>query len=186
MALTRVRTVFTGVPGTPWMSNMYFDVELAEVQLAADAVEAFWSEVDGYMVGGVAWEQEPFVTIINPVNGEPTGVAPVTPGAGTGGASGDMVPRAAQAYIVWNTGVWQAGRQIRGRTYLPGFTAGAAASDGSVDPGVVTALATAASNLLTTPGNPTLHVYSRKNGNSVPVDNGAASNQWAVLRSRRD
>ncbi len=186
MALTRVRTVFTGVPGTPWYSNMFFDIELGEIQLAADAVGAFWTDVASLMNNNVDWEVEDSVTVLNPENGEPVGVGSVTGDSGSGTGSGNMLARATQAYIIWNTGTWLGGRQIRGRTFLPGLVVGCSDGQGQVQPGVVLEIATAAAALLETPGNPTLNVYSRKNGQSLPVISGQASNQFAVLRSRRD
>lgn len=165
---------------------MFFDIEAADAQLAADAVNAFWLNVSGMIVNTVTWSVEDLATVIDPVTGQPTGVVAVDGDTGVGGAAGGMMPRAAQGLIQWRTGVWQAGREIRGKTYVPGLDNEFSTLNGEFVPAQQQLLATYASDLLTTPGNPNLVVWSRKYGTVTPVTSGAVSNQFAVLRSRRD
>ena len=186
MPLTRIRTVFTGVPGTPWYSNIFFEVPTAEVQDAADAVNTFWAAADSYMVTGVQWAVEDFATVLNPATGEPIGVLPVTGNTGGGATSGDMVSRASQILVSTLTGTWVGGRQIRGRIFVPGVSGVSSTPDGSVDGTVRTDFQNLANALALGVGDAELVVWSRKNGASYPVASTLVSSQWAVLRSRRD
>lgn len=186
MALTRIRTGFTGVGGSPWINNMYFDVEEADIQAAADAAAGFWSNAQLAMSSLIDWAQDGVATVLNPVTGEPTDIVTYTPDTGDGQGSGDMLPAATQLLITWRTGVFSGGREVRGKTFVPGLVSSTNDNDGTIDEGVVTQFAGYAASLLTTPGNPTLQVWSRKNGTVQPVTQARITNEWAVLRSRRD
>lgn len=185
--MLRVRTIFTGVPGTPWYSNQFYDLDPGDAQTAVDGVSDFWSVVDANMNQGVTWATEATVTILDPTTGQPTGVATTTPATGSGGSTVDMVPRAAQALVATKTGVFAGGRELRGKIFVPGLTVDAMDPDGSLSSGMQTIILNAAvAAFVTTPGNPTLGVYSRKNGTITDVVTIGVSGEFAVLRSRRD
>lgn len=186
MALTRVRTVWTGVPGTPWYSNHYFDVDAGDAQTCTDAIIDFWSDTKAAQSSLVNWTVENSVTVLNPANGQPTDVITTVGATDNGDGSGDMVTRASQILISWRTGVFLAGRELRGKTFVPAVVSSTIDGDGGVESAVVVQFLGYADALLTTPGHPNLQVWSRKNGTVTPVSSVQVSTEWAVLRSRRD
>lgn len=186
MALIRIRTGFTGVPGTPWLSNFYFDEDLANAQVCADTAASFWEQAQLAMSSLIDWAQDGVATVLDPATGEPTDVASYTPNTGDGQGSGDMLPASTQLLITWRTGVFAGGRELRGKTFVPGLVSSTNDNDGTIDEGVVTQFAGYADDLLTTPGNAQIVVWSRKNGTTPQVTGSRITNEWAVLRSRRD
>ena len=60
MPMLRVKTVFTGVTGSPWTSTINFGsptqtANQTDADAAAAAVGVFWSAVDGSMHTSVGW-----------------------------------------------------------------------------------------------------------------------------------
>lgn len=186
MALIRIRTGFTGVPGTPWISNFYFDGDLADAQNMADTASDFWSDAQLAMSSLIDWTQDGVATQLDVATGEPTDVASYTPNDGDGSGSGDMLPASTQLLITWRTGVFAGGREVRGKTFVPGLVASTNDNDGTIDEGVVTQFAGYADSLVTEPGHSQIVVWSRKNGTMQQVTGARITNEWAVLRSRRD
>jgi hypothetical protein len=182
----RVRTVFTGVPGTPWISNHYFDgANDAEAASMAASVATFWTALRAVIVVGVQWQVEPEVVELDPVTGAPIGSV-ITPGATNfGTATGDPLPWSNQAYINWGTGVFIGGRRIRGRTFVPGMSESANSTGSGPSTAVQTTINTAAAALIGTP-DVGFGVWSKTNGVFVRATNGVTSPRWGVLRSRRD
>ena len=182
----RVRTVFSGVPGTPWYSNIYFDDDGVNGQIGIDAVQTFWEALAGSMSPSVDWQVEGQVVVLDSVTGQPTGVFSGTGDTGSGTGTGDMLPSANQVLVTLNTGVWQAGRQIRGRLFCPGWTESANDGEGQVYSGLVTAVLAAVTAMSEDPGNLTQLVWSRTGNVVYPVSSWSVSNKFALLKSRRD
>lgn len=186
MALMRVRTVFTGVAGTPWYLNLHFEGGTAAFQDAIDHVIAFMTDVDDYMHPDVDYVVEGDVTFLDVATGEVIGVASGTGGSGSGHNSGDMIPRSSQAMLRLRTGIYAGGRQIQGRILLPGFVESTNASNGGIDIPTIDALAVSAFDNLVDAGSPVLVVWSRTNDQDPVVQQIVGWAEWAVLRSRRD
>lgn len=180
----RVRTVFSGVTGSPWVNTAFFIEGTSSAQDCVDAVGAFWGAVDALMDSSVTWTTLADVETVDAATGQVTAVASTTPvtGTGSGGASG--IPIAAQALVRWRTGVYEGGREIRGRWFIPGLGTGSN-TDGVVTTASVTAIQTAAQALVNDPDT-ILCVWSRANNDSAAVTSASTWNQFAVLRSRRD
>lgn len=181
MPAWRIRTVFTGVPGTPWMSNMFFDTGTAgDASTAAGAVYDFWNAVDAYIDANVSWSVDndvPLFTNPDTLAGWET----VVGGSGAGLSSAEMLPRASQVLVQWSTAAVFNNRRVRGRTFVPGLGEGAN-FDGSVLPALITAVDAAATDLAAAG----LVIASRAMNSFVPVTSAAVWDQFAVLRSRRD
>lgn len=180
----RVRTVFTGVTGSPWVSTAFFGEGSGTGQQAATAVGAFWSSVDSLMEVSVSWSTLADVEIVDASTGQVTGVVNTTPVTGGGVAATTGLPVATQALVRWRTGVYVGGREIRGRWFIPGL-ATTANTDGAPSSTVLSTVNTAAATLLAD-ANADLEVWSRKNGTAPVAVSGSCWNQFAVLRSRRD
>lgn len=180
--MKRVRTVFTGVAGTPYYSNLYFADEM-DAQDAVDEVKAFWDICAEFMVNDCAFSVDGTVVTIDPTTGEITGSFAASGDTGQGTSTTEMLPRADQLLVQWPTGVYVEGRQARGRTFVP------ALADFNNDEGVVaTATLTTLTTNLTTwlAANPFFLIWSKKAGLSNVPNSVAVWNQFAILRSRRD
>lgn len=183
--LYRVRTNLVGGSGSDQVSTMFFSSAASETaQDAATAVRTFWYDMRGKVTSAYTATVEPEVFLIDQATGEPTGIesTTTTPVSFTDGT--DKLPWVVQGLVQWTTGTFIGGRQVRGRTYIPGVT-GAGNTNGIPNSDYLTALNTAAATLLGTTGV-TLVVYSRKNHSAWPVVSRNAWQKWAELRSRRD
>lgn len=178
----RVRTVFTGVAGTPWYSNLYF----GDTSLPADAHAAvvdFWALIGPYIHTSVDWTVESEVTVLSILTGQPTSQTSVGAISGGGTASGQPLPWATQGLLRARTEAYANGRNVRGRIFIPGLTEDAQ-SQGRPEPAVGPLMVTAAEQLLLT--DATWVVWSRKNQIQPEVTSVDFWQEWAVLRSRRD
>lgn len=182
----RVRFEITGPPGAPWLSTMNFQgTTQTNAQDAADAVRTFWLGLQGNIVDTASGRIIPEVLIINDVTGEPEGIFSVTPGDPvTFTASNTLLPRTTQGLIRWRTGVFAGGREIRGRTFVPGLTQ-AANNQGRPASGIITAMQNAANGLISDVDS-VLGVYSKVNGALAVVNAATVWSEFAELRTRRD
>lgn len=180
----RVRTNITGGPGGPELTTMFFDVVGGLTAADANAaVGAFWDTVQDLVHNAYTMATESEVASVDIATGEITGLTPVTAITKPGTVSGQPLPPATQGLLRWRTGTFVAGREIRGRTFIPGPTeehnlTGVPNSD------YITVANNAAAALIAATGTE-LFVYSRTHRDSAPVVSGSCWNQWAVLRSRR-
>jgi hypothetical protein len=163
------------------MSTLYFGT----ASPAADAVSAvgtFWGTLDNLMYNQVDWATVAEVEEIG-VGGELLGLESTTPETGTGSLAGDPLPWSTQGLIRWRTGAIIAGRELRGRTFVPG--AMEAASDGNPTATFQANMQSAADALITDV-NSELVIWSRTHGETRLVAVAGVWNQWSVQRSRRD
>lgn len=182
MPAHRVRTEFTGIQGSPWLSTMYFGT----VGSAADAVAAvgtFWTAVQGLMNNSVNWATLPEVEEIG-VDGTLIGIESTTPETGSGGSATDVLPPMTQALVRWRTGAVFGNRELRGRTFIPGLTESAAV-DGNLDPTDAATIQTAAAALIADIDS-ALVIWSREHAQQILVATASVWSQFASLRSRRD
>lgn len=180
----RVRTVFSGVQGAPWVNTAYFSEGGGTAQQAATAVGAFWSSVDSLMEVSVSWTTLADVEELNAITGQVDGVQTTTPVTGGGVAATTGLPVATQGLVRWRSGQYAGGREIRGRWFIPGL-ATTSNTDGIPSSTMLSTVNTAAATLIGD-ANSSLMVWSRKNGTEVPATSGSCWTQFAVLRSRRD
>lgn len=185
MPMYRVRTVFTGVPGTPYYSNLYFTQEGGTVAQARAAVNTFWEANKALITVNLKWSIELEVPIIDEVTGDVISVAAgTTTYTSQGTRTETPIPYSNQVLCRLRTGVFNGGREIRGRIFIPGFTQISQNSDGVVG----TAAAGVATNLaaMINSADAQLVVWAKSKGAYAVVNSGSVWNQFAVLRSRRD
>lgn len=183
----RVRTVFTGLPGSPYLNTAYWVSaanDATSAQQAVDAMRDFWAAVASNITSGGTWTVEGDVPVLESTTGDIVRANAVTLRSGATTLSAEPLPAATQGLIRLNTTVFVGGRRILGRWFvpLPGENANVNALPSSLYiSGINTALAT-----LTSAPVPDLVVWSRKNGSFHAVSTAAVRPMWAVLRSRRD
>jgi hypothetical protein len=186
----RVRTVFEGFQGTPWLSTLFFDENGGTAQQAANAAGAFWGAADALMDNEVNWRTEPDVAEIDAITGQLESVSSTTPVIGSGALTTLMLPVATQALVRWRTGIIVGDRELRGRTFVPGL--GTASNDnGVLLAASQTTLQTAAAALIAD-ANSVLVIWHRptspgaSDGQAASVLTANVWGQFATMRSRRD
>lgn len=193
--LYRIATTWTSPQGGPYITQMYFRVgEIFNGDIASIAVADFWTSIGAQFSDNMAWTVDPTALVIEDTDGSIVGSTAVTGDTGTGGGAGDMLPYTTQALVRWRSGVYEDGREIRGRTFVPGINEGGNV-DGTCPSAVQAVLNTAAEDLIATE-NAAFCIWRRprvdhptlpdRAGSNALVVTGSAWNQWAVLRSRRD
>ena len=188
MPMLRVKTVFTGVTGSPWLNTFNFGGPAqtgnqTDADAAVAATGAFWGAVDAHMNTSVVWSTLGEVLFVGD-DGVAAGSFATTPQTGSGGTASDILPFATQGLVRLLTSTFLSGRQVRGRIFIPGLTE-AAATGGSLASGTQSAI-TAAASTLNTVATPPLAVWSRVNATVIPVSAVSTWAQFAVLRNRRD
>lgn len=181
----RVRTVFTGVAGTPWYSNLYF-LGSVDNQSAVDRVATFWNGMLLMIDNDVVVTTEGEVTSITVETGVVAGLDSVDPVVQSGQNPVDPLPYSNQLLLALHTGEYVAGREVRGRCFVPGLCEDNT-TGGSFNGAAVAMANTAAENLRSAGlANNDWVVYSRKNHRIDNIDSAVAARKPAVLRSRRD
>jgi hypothetical protein len=180
----RVRVIWSGSGGTPFLSTHYFSGGAqSDADDAVTAVGTFWGAVDGLIDSSISWATDAEVVEIAAGTGAPQGSFATTPATGTGAVSGTANPWASQGLIRWRTGVFIGGREVRGRTFVPGMTQ-VSGSDGVPAAATITTLNNAAAALIAD-ANSVLLIWSKTHGVEHAVTSGSAWNQFAILRGRR-
>jgi len=182
--ISRFRTVFTGVAGTPWYSNMYFEGGTPEGAAYGPMVNSFWVAISSAIRNSVSWSVEPTYVVIESGTGAIQDIGDWEGAVGAGGSGVEALPWATQGLIHWHTSVYVSGRELRGRTFVPGLAEGANA-EGVVSGAVQDQMQAAADGLIDDSSH-AFTIYSPTHHVEHVVQSGAASGQFAVLRSRRD
>lgn len=185
MAMYRVRTVWTGVAGSPYYTNLYFTEEGGTAQEARNGVNVVFANMLASIRNDLTFTIETDVPVIDEATGDITRVeVTTTPLTGTGTSSEDPLPPADQTLMRLRTGAYAGGREIRGRVFVPGAVQ--TASDGGV-PTVAhrNELNTRFAALVTLTSAQWV-VWAKTRGVYAVVSSATAWDQWAVLRSRRD
>lgn len=186
----RIRTNFTGLPGSPWVSNLFFSEETFTAQQTATAVATFIEALDNYMSSNVLWAIEPEVTTIDQATGHPTSVVLTTGANGQGDLAVESMPPGDQAVIRWRTGIFVDGNERRGRMFVPGLTQDAN-DQGHLITATRTGIATAAAALVADTTSAFI-VWHRptdqppSNGTVAAVTSSSVWDQFGHLRTRRD
>jgi len=184
--VARVRTEFTGVAGTPAYSNFYFDSDSLTAGVYQTAVLDCWDAAKGAILDGVVATMINPIPIIDVSTGNVVDVAVGDGGSVTCTASADQLPPATSGLLQLHTGVYVAGREVRGRCFFP-YPVETLSTDGKPISAYQETLTTFA-ELLQDPthANGAWVIYSRAHARAEYITSWAAWGQWASLRSRRD
>lgn len=184
--MLRIRTVFTGVAGTPYYSNLYSQAgdDADSAAAACAAVGDFWSTFRPSWNAMLRYEVQADVAVINPATGGLTGAVVGQSATGIGTGVGEFLPLFTQLLIGWNTGVVSGGRFVRGKCFVPGFLEINNDGNGRPDSPLKNLALTAALKIVNSDSD--FVVWSRKNGTTAPITSTQINGAWAVLRSRRD
>lgn len=198
MTIMRVTTEWSGTgQGQPYFSTHHFEGDTnAEAQAAVTALATFWGTIDNIQNSTVVWTINEDVELVDEVTGTITAVTQVASSSGAGAAVTAVLPWATQALVRWRTGIFSDGREIRGRTFVPGMTT-TQMNAGSLTIAAQTTLDNAADALIADV-NSTLVIWQRpraadpardidfRPGSFAAVVSSSVWIEFATLRSRRD
>ena len=185
MPMVRIQTVWSGVGGAPYYSNHYFtaQVGVGGPQDCQDAVSSFWDNMKHLFNSNLHWQLSTTQFTIDETTGLITTANTVTAKQGFGTATGDALPFQTQGLINWTTGVFLGGRQVRGRTFVPGPSETRNTVTGEPDATYITDTNSVAAQLVA--AVPQLVVYTPTHHTYAVASAGANAGHWGVLRSRR-
>lgn len=185
--MLRVRAIWAG-PSAPLLSTFYF-TPLQGSNLSTDATNAhiavatFLNSVRGVVADDFSYSVSPIVDNIG-VDGVLVGrVTAANSASASGTDAADPLPFQTQGQIKWSTGAFQGGREVIGKTYVPGPTEGQNIA-GAPGSSYQTVLQNAA-NALIASSNTIFVIWSRAHSLADEVDAALAQPAWRVLRSRR-
>lgn len=169
--------------------NGYFDAAVGTPTQQIAAWHAFCTGGSGVTSSGypngITFSTEAEVTTINPETGDPVDVVTGTPLTTLGTGNLEMLPTMTQGLVRWRSGVFLNGREVRGRTNIPGVTENLNTVQGQPVDTYIQALTDRATALRVNTAVAFV-IYSKKNGQWYTVTSGSGSPKWGVLRSRRD
>lgn len=180
----KVTQVATGVAGSPYYLTAYFDQFGGTAQAAADAWRAFLAPTSTVYRTGLAFSAITEVGLVDPVTGDLTGLEPVTIGSMSMIGGTDPLPAATSLLIRWRTGAYIGGKEIRGRTNIPGQLE--SGNDVALPTSALTSAWQTRATALATAAGAQHVVWSKKNGVWAVTQTASPWSQWAILRSRRD
>lgn len=179
--LHRIRTNWSGIAGSPFVTTMMFDASVATPQEQADDVLAFWDGLQSHIQQDLSYTIDTVIDVVDPVTGNTTGVESVTSTLNAGLSASDPLPLGTQAYGITNTGVWQGSRQMRGRVYVPGCTE-TDSVQGGIESTFVDAILNGITGLSVGAG---LCVYSPTYSVWHPIISTSRPTGWARLTTRK-
>lgn len=184
-----IRTVseWTGYPGSPYYTTIYFGGSTeGEAIAAANAVTALWATLDGFLHVGATINVQDDVPQVDPATGQIIQNFVVTTAATVTTVVGEPLPPSNQALVRLRTGDYVAGRELRGRVFIP-CQLETGSLNGSLTVGWMGALDDAFEQLaVTASGAGGLVVWSPTHGVASNVTSISVWDQFAILRSRRD
>lgn len=145
--MIEVITDITTVAGSGMVSVHYFS-DGAEPAVVTAAISSFWADVATQCTTSTTFRVRSDGRIVAPETGNLVGFynSPINPPV-SGSQPGQAVADATQGLIQWRTGVVSDGREVRGRTFVPGLQS-AAVNNGNLSTGARAVLADAADGLI--------------------------------------
>jgi len=181
--LKRINVLYTGLPGLPGTNTFYGHEDGVSTHDQVAAVLAFYTSLATTLRSGLHIAVDSVVEHVDSTNGQVTGVEDT----GAGGTvscsnSGAELPWGSSILVRWRTGVFNAGRELRGRSFIPGATQDDT-SAGFPSTALIAAVQGPADTLV---GAANLAVFSRTHFTWASVNLASVWSEYALMRSRRD
>lgn len=200
MSLVRVQTVWSGIAGAPYYTNLYAIGPAAtnNGNDLATAWRVFLNSLSLQLCTGLIATIDPELLEFNETDGVVTGTGTTlqSPVAFTGG--GEQLPHSNQALVQWTTNGLVHNRRVRGRTFIPGVMETQNSPTGTPATQIGTPLQTAIDTMLSSMSG-RMRIWSRpvtaeqatptvpaRPGSAWAITTGKVAPYWAILRSRRD
>ena len=135
--MREIITRWTTPAGGGFVTVMYFEDTAHSVADQRARLGEFWLAVKDELSSSVTYTVAQEGRVMEPSTGAVTGGwtdAPIY--TGNGGSSSTPVPDSSQVLVRWLTGEYRDGRQVRGRSFIPGMRYDALAA-GNLNPAVV-------------------------------------------------
>jgi len=183
----RSTVLWSGLGGTPYFSTFHSQLDSSGThpQDFATAVATTIENLEILVSNNLSWSLDPTVTVFDPATGTATAAFTVTPASGDGTDTAPTLPRFTQGLVQARTGVFNGGRETRGKFYSPGPTEANNDDDGTPGSDYLTTLDLIFTTHLLE-ADVGWAVWSRVNGLMVLVNDVSVSQEWAYLSSRRD
>lgn len=165
------------------VNRMWFNVAGGTAAQAATAAGNWWNGVKDLIDDGTVITKSTEVPEVDEATGDIISMNVVSATSVTGTASEDPMSPLCQACVTWHTGHYIAGKEVRGRTFIPSLTEG----DWNSGAWATTreALVVTANAALVSDANSIFVIYSPTHGAMWPVTHGVLSPRMSYLRSRR-
>ena len=195
--LYRVRSVWSGFPGGPGVTTMYF----LDTATAVDSVHTFFASIADRLPEDVDIQVESAGDVINDATGDLTGAWSTGAVTSIPGTASGSYSAPAGAVVDWLTATILDGRRLRGRTFIVPMSAGLYDGDGTPTTAMLDDLQAAATELITEQsssfvlwhrpfaGSPAVGSRPARpahDGGHGFITTAHVPNFTAVLRSRRD
>jgi len=182
--ISRVRSVWTGFPGGPGVTTMYF----LDTATAVADLRTFWALFSGALPADVHIQVENAGDIIEDSTGALTGAWSSESVAVVNGASTEAYSAPSGACINWLTETIGPHRRIRGRTFIVPLANEAYQNDGSLSPTVLAEFHDHAESFIVSQSSSFVvwHRGTGSDGTNGLVTAASVHDMVAVLRSRRD
>jgi hypothetical protein len=182
VTISRVRADWSGWSGAPAVSTFYTAAPPTSAQLTA--IRTLFFNLANLLPSSIHVQVQNSGQQIDTTTGKAVD-------SWSGAAQADVVGTGAGNYaapvgalIRWNTGVFNNGKLLRGKTYLVPLVVGVYGSDGTIQDGNITTANTSIATFITSMAGG-LAIYSRRFQTSVTATSGQIVDKVAVLRSRR-
>lgn len=183
--MLRVRSIITGVAGSPYYLNSYWDSTVITGQEAAELWTNLLAPATTSLPEGWVYTVEPEVAEINPSTGQQQGFQTVDVDGLTGVNQSTPQPHAVQVLFRWRTNDYRNGRRVRGHTNYPVTFVDEVNDNGGLVSTVETSFQGRLNTFLSEAAG-AFRVWSRAAGEHFEVIGSDVWNEFAVLRSRRD
>lgn len=180
--ISRIRVAWSNWPGGPGVSTFFTAAPPTSAQLAA--VRGLFDNFKGSIPGGINLQVENTGQQIDTATGKavdvwtgPAQAVVVGTGSGAYHAAGGFMVR-------WNTGVFNNGRLLRGKTYIVPCVVSQYATDGTIESVTLTSLQSFVNAFITSMAGG-LAIYSRRYATSTTASSGTVVDKAMVMTSRR-
>nr|CRY97488.1 hypothetical protein [uncultured prokaryote] len=181
----RIRVIWTGVPGTPYYTNLYFNgMVQADVDPVALSVSTFLDSIADHVTASLTATFDPEVPVIDPGTGEVTGYLVNNESAVPMDGPTLALPPGTQALARLRTNTVSRGRRIQGHFFIPGPFEADNEAQGVPTAEYINDLGGALATLVDL-GDGQLVVWSKSSFVAAPVVSSSISPNWSSLRTRR-
>lgn len=187
--INRIRFAWTGSAVTGGGVSTFYS-EGGDVAVATAAIRAFYFSMAGLFPASLEIVAPAGGETLDAVSGAVNGVWSTTPPATVVGSGSTSHAKGVGMRVVFNTNAITRRRRIRGCTYLVPIVASAFDTDGTILPGNITGITTAAATLIAADGG-SLRVYTRprtkvsNDGATHAITSATVPDKVSWLRSRR-
>lgn len=184
--MAKVTINWTGFPGGPGYSNLYFRdisgseaIDQAVVDSAVSKVEAWIGYWRNRLPTAVTTGVDPTVESVESSTGELQGFWTASVSAPAAGLGVAAFSAPSGACVSWYTSTVRNGRRMRGRTFIVPLDINSYEADGTLIPVIISATPAVNNAMIATGAGAELGIWAR------PTTRGGSDGQWALVTAAR-